>query len=308
VDYVSKDLLTACRKPKKGTYTYRWESTQEIDTANSEIETRFWSSLGNGSPLYGADVEGSCFDEGIPWNLMEIDSTLKRGLNTKIMGVTNPYLYVGSWRAMFGWHKEDMDLYSINYLHAGHPKFWYGIDLSDNEKFEDYVIDTFPDDYNECPEFIRHKNTLIQPRNLLQQKIRMKKATQYPGEFVISRAAAYHAGFNSGYNLAEAVNFALPSWIEAGRKAGVCQCQPDSVKIDMDAFEHRLNNPDARDLDTMISHPGAGRMMFRSVTSSHHEDHLRRGKHTKGPYVVMQDDPTVQWSTVKTLQLSDAAN
>jgi len=56
----------------------------------------------------------------------------------------------------------------------------------------------------------------------MQIGIRMKKATQYPGEFIISRAAAYHSGFNSGYNLAEAVNFATPSWIEMGKKCGVC--------------------------------------------------------------------------------------
>ena len=54
----------------------------------------------------------------------------------KIPGVTNPYVYVGSWKTMFGWHKEDMDLYSINYVHHGKSKFWYGVDLRDNAKFE----------------------------------------------------------------------------------------------------------------------------------------------------------------------------
>ena len=37
-----------------------------------EIEKLFWKSLMNNAPLYGADVSGSLFDEGTPWNLAEI--------------------------------------------------------------------------------------------------------------------------------------------------------------------------------------------------------------------------------------------
>lgn len=85
------------------------------------------------------------FDTGVPWNLGEIKSLLNDGLGTDshIEGVTSPYVYVGTWKAMFCWHKEDMDLYSINYLHTGQPKFWYGIDLSSNEDFEYYVESNF---------------------------------------------------------------------------------------------------------------------------------------------------------------------
>ena len=45
---------------------------------------------------------------------------------------------------------------------------------------------------------------------------------QYAGEFIITFARGYHAGFNHGYNLAEAVNFAPPDWLELGpeMKAG----------------------------------------------------------------------------------------
>ena len=99
-----------------------------------EIEKLFWKTLKNSSPVYGADVSGSMFDKGIPWNLNEITSLLNDGLKgCNITGVTAPYCYIGTWKAMFGWHKEDMDLYSINYLHKGMPKFWYSVDLDSND-------------------------------------------------------------------------------------------------------------------------------------------------------------------------------
>jgi hypothetical protein len=41
----------------------------------------------------------------------------------------------------------------------------------------------------------------------------MTKMIHNPGEFMISRCAGYHAGFNFGFNIAEAVNFALPDWL-----------------------------------------------------------------------------------------------
>lgn len=44
--------------------------------------------------------------------------------------------YFGTWRSFFGWHKEDADLLSINYLHFGAPKTWYCISPKDGAKFE----------------------------------------------------------------------------------------------------------------------------------------------------------------------------
>ena len=44
------------------------------------------------------------------------------------------------------------------------------------------------------------------------------KADQHAGEFMITFPRGYHAGFNHGYTLAAAVNFAPPDWLEMGRK------------------------------------------------------------------------------------------
>ena len=68
----------------------------------------------------------------------------------------------------------------------------------------------------------------------------MTKVVQHPREFVISRAAGYHSGFNSGYNIAEAVNFALDPWLQVGDKVSVCKCFRDNVKIEMGKFRRVL--------------------------------------------------------------------
>jgi jumonji domain-containing protein 2 len=95
---------------------------------------------------------------------------------TKLEGVTSPYIYVGTWKAMFGWHKEDMDLYSINYVHTGQPKFWYGVDLDSSGDFERYVNSNFREQVKSCSEFIRHKTTLIHPDNLLKNGVKLTRA------------------------------------------------------------------------------------------------------------------------------------
>lgn len=114
---------------------------------------------------------------------------------------------------MFGWHKEDLDLYSINYLHSGHPKYWYGVDLDCNKHFENFLHSKFPEQAKECSEFIRHKTTMVYPGLLVENGVRMTKSIHKEGEFMISRFSGYHAGFNHGFNIAEAVNFALSDWL-----------------------------------------------------------------------------------------------
>ena len=74
----------------------------------------------------------------------------------------------------------------------------------------------------------------------MSQGIKLRRAVQRPREFVISRAQGYHSGFNAGFNIAEAVNFALPEWLKIADQAKSCKCVRDSVTIDMTQFRRKL--------------------------------------------------------------------
>ena len=92
------------------------------------IFTQFWKSVGFSTPIYGADILQTLMDESAgAWHLDHLDTILNKGLPRKIRGVNNSYCYYGSWKSLFCWHKEDLDLSAINFLHQGQPKFWYCI-------------------------------------------------------------------------------------------------------------------------------------------------------------------------------------
>ncbi|KAL5118804.1 hypothetical protein ACEQ8H_003307 [Pleosporales sp. CAS-2024a] len=206
-----------------------------------ELEDNYWKTINYGQPMYGADMPGSLFDDRTTsWNVAKLPNLLDV-LGTKVPGVNTAYLYLGMWKATFAWHLEDVDLYSINYIHFGAPKQWYSISQEDARRFEAAMKSIWPNDAKHCSQFLRHKTYLISPQRLEKDfNIKVNRLVHYEGEFVITYPYGYHSGYNIGYNCAESVNFANESWLSYGRIAKKCNCESDSVWVDVNEIERKL--------------------------------------------------------------------
>uniref|UniRef100_A0A7N8WQD6 [histone H3]-trimethyl-L-lysine(9) demethylase n=1 Tax=Mastacembelus armatus TaxID=205130 RepID=A0A7N8WQD6_9TELE len=205
-----------------------------------ELERKYWKNVTFNPPIYGADVNGTLYDPEVKeWNICRLGTildTVEHDSGITIEGVNTPYLYFGMWKTTFAWHTEDMDLYSINYLHFGEPKSWYCVPPEHGKRLERLAKGFFPGSAQNCEAFLRHKMTLISPSILKKYGIPFEKITQEAGEFMVTFPYAYHAGFNHGFNCAESTNFATERWIEYGKQAVLCSCRKDMVKISMDVF------------------------------------------------------------------------
>ncbi|XP_006274348.4 lysine-specific demethylase 4A [Alligator mississippiensis] len=205
-----------------------------------DLERKYWKNLTFNAPIYGADVNGTLYEKHVDeWNIGRLNTILDVVENESgitIEGVNTPYLYFGMWKTSFAWHTEDMDLYSINYLHFGEPKSWYSIPPEHGKRLERLAKGFFPGSAQSCEAFLRHKMTLISPSILKKYGIPFDKVTQEAGEFMITFPYGYHAGFNHGFNCAESTNFATLRWIEYGKQSVLCSCRKDMVKISMDVF------------------------------------------------------------------------
>ncbi|XP_026178760.1 lysine-specific demethylase 4B isoform X2 [Mastacembelus armatus] len=216
-----------------------------------DLERKYWKNLTFVSPIYGADVSGSIYDEDIKeWNIGHLNTLLnmvEQECGIVIEGVNTPYLYFGMWKTTFAWHTEDMDLYSINYLHFGQSKSWYSVPPEHGKRLERLAQGFFPGSSQGCDAFLRHKMTLISPSILKKYGIPFDRITQNEGEFMITFPYGYHAGFNHGFNCAESTNFATLRWVDYGKMATLCTCRKDMVKISMDVFVRCLQ-PDRYEL------------------------------------------------------------
>ncbi|KAF3335868.1 putative lysine-specific demethylase JMJ16 [Carex littledalei] len=215
----------------------RLESTPSVD----EIEGEFWRIVEKPTEtievLYGADLDTASFGSGFPkastksgnsqyvqsgWNLNNIPNLPRSVLcfeSSDISGVKIPWLYAGMCLSSFCWHVEDHHLYSLNYMHMGAPKVWYGVPEKDARMFEGVLRKHLPHLFEEQPDLLHNLVTQFSPSLLKQEGISVFRCVQNEGEFVLTFPRAYHSGFNCGFNCAEAVNLAPIDWFPHGQFA-----------------------------------------------------------------------------------------
>ena len=109
----------------------------------------------------------------------------------------------------FCWHTEDNHLYSVNYLHHGAPKTWYGIPDFAAEQFEEVMRLTVPELFKVHPDLLFLLITMLSPRYsfpfeaeflriLAQHKVPVFHTLQEAGQIMITFPKAYHSGFSHG--------------------------------------------------------------------------------------------------------------
>ncbi|XP_037374226.1 lysine-specific demethylase 5D-like isoform X2 [Talpa occidentalis] len=208
------------------------------------VEKEFWrivSSIEEDVTVeYGADIHTKEFGSGFPvssskinlspeeeeyatsgWNLNVmpvLDQSVLCHINADISGMKVPWLYVGMVFSAFCWHIEDHWSYSINYLHWGEPKTWYGVPSVAAEHLEEVMKRLTPELFDSQPDLLHQLVTLMNPNTLMSHGVPVVRTNQCAGEFVITFPRAYHSGFNQGYNFAEAVNFCTADWLPVGRQ------------------------------------------------------------------------------------------
>lgn len=129
------------------------------ELSNLEVETIYWKAQVD-KPIsveYANDMPGSAFDQTLgvhddnfglmcvaesEWNMRGVSRSkcsLLKFMKEEIPGVTSPMVYISMLFSWFAWHVEDHDFHSLNYMHFGAGKTWYGVPKDAAVAFEDVV-------------------------------------------------------------------------------------------------------------------------------------------------------------------------
>ncbi|KAL7191779.1 hypothetical protein ACSBR2_023786 [Camellia fascicularis] len=221
------------------------KKTPKKGLSGLEVETLYWKASGD-KPFeveYANDMPGSAFvpasvrngketGEGVnvgetAWNMRGVSrakGSLLRFMKEEIPGVTSPMVYVAMMFSWFAWHVEDHDLHSLNYLHTGAGKTWYGVPKEAAVAFEEVIrVHGYGGEINPLVTFatLGKKTTVMSPEVLISAGVPCCRLVQNAGEFVVTFPRAYHSGFSHGFNIGEAANIATPEWLRVAKDAAI---------------------------------------------------------------------------------------
>ncbi|KAI9651608.1 MAG: hypothetical protein M1829_002589 [Trizodia sp. TS-e1964] len=166
----------------------------------------------------------------LPWPplLQRLDDNLL-SRHASIPGITTPYLYISPAPkgSLFGLHIEDYHLYSLNLMHVGQ---------TENDALFRLLLPLRAKLFGPaagapmCDQWVRHLSTFVPLSELRKAGVKFTMVEQRPGDLIITGPGTYHQGWNTGANMAEAINFASPQ--SAGFAEGYCHCT-DSCKLEV---------------------------------------------------------------------------
>lgn len=82
----------------------------------------------------------------------------------------------------FCWHNEDHWSYSINYLHWGEAKTWYGVPGDGAEKFEHAMKQVAPELFDSQPDLLHQLVTICNPNILMKAGVPVSLFSFFPSK------------------------------------------------------------------------------------------------------------------------------
>ena len=142
-----------------------------------------------------------------------------------IPGIHTPYVYESgpAFGATFQIHAEDYRLLSLNHLYRGR-KVWIIVPSADVDLAEEKL-----ERKGKCSQFMRHRAEFLFPDKLNRLGVPYRTIDQRAGETIVIFQDAYHQGFSDGYTLAEAKNYADPSWNTSNYQPCDSSCKLDTA-------------------------------------------------------------------------------